>query len=143
MIVPDANLLLYAYDASALVHERARVWWEEALSSAEAVGLSWQTITAFIRIGTNSRAYKQPLSAREAVTIVEAWLAQSNVQVVVPSVRHWAILNRLIVESQAIGALVMDAHLAALAMEHGATLCTHDADFTRFEGLRIHDPLAT
>lgn len=143
MIVPDANLLLYAYDASAPMHERARAWWEEVLSSVETVGLSWQTITAFIRIGTNPRAYTHPLSAREAVGIVQAWLAQPCAQIVTPSARHWEILNRLIVESQATGALVMDAHLAALAMDHGATLCTHDADFTRFKGLRMHDPLIT
>ena len=143
MIMPDANLLLYAYDASASNYEPARAWWEDALSSAETVGLSWQTIMAFIRIGTNPRAYTHPLSAQEAVEIVQAWLARPNAQIVTPSASHWEILNKLIVENQATGALVMDAHLAALAMEHGATLCTHDADFTRFKGLHTHDPLAT
>jgi toxin-antitoxin system PIN domain toxin len=141
VIVPDANLLLYAYDVSASAHERARSWWEEALSSSETVGLSWQTLTAFLRIGTNPRAYLRPLAVHEAVGIVQAWLAQPNAQIVTPSARHWDILQRLIVESQAIAGLVMDAHLAALAIEHGATLCTHDADFSRFQGLRTHDPL--
>jgi toxin-antitoxin system PIN domain toxin len=141
MIVPDANLLLYAYDTSAPLHGRARTWWEGTLLSGETVGLSWQTLTAFLRIGTNPRAYLRPLSAREAVDIVRGWLVQPSAQVVTPSARHWDILSRLMVESQVTGALVMDAHLAALAIEHGATLCTHDADFTRFQGLRTHDPL--
>ena len=74
---------------------------------------------------------------------MQAWLAQPSVQIVTPSTRHWDILHRLIVESQATGALVMDAHLAALAIEHGAILCTHDADFARFKALRTHDPLIT
>ncbi len=141
MIMPDVNLLLYAYDVSAPAHARARTWWEGTFSSGDTVGLSWQTLTAFLRIGTNPRAYVRPLSAREAVGIVQTWLAQPAAQVVTPTARHWDIFQRLIVESQATGGLVMDAHLAALAIEHGATLCTHDADFTRFPGLRMHDPL--
>ena len=141
MIVPDANLLLYAYDASSPEHGRARSWWEEALASPETVGLSWQTITAFVRIGTNPRAYTRPLSALEAAEIVGAWLEQPNAQVIAPTTRHWSVFGRLIVDSQATGPLVMDAHLAALAIEHGATLCTHDVDFARFKELRVYDPL--
>jgi toxin-antitoxin system PIN domain toxin len=142
MMTPDVNLLLYAYDSSAPDHARAKDWWEEALSSAETVGLSWQTMTAFIRISTNPRAYTHPLSAREAAAIVETWLAQPIVQTIAPSGRHWGIFSKLIVEAQATGPLVMDAHLAALALEYGATLCSHDADFSRFTGLRVFDPLA-
>jgi uncharacterized protein len=142
MMIPDANLLLVAYNRSAPQHERARLWWEQALSSMETVGLSWQSITAFIRIGTNPRAYTHPLSAPEAVAIVRDWLRQPNAQIVAPSARHWDIFSEMIIMSQATGALVMDAHLAALAVEYGATLCTHDADFTRFKGLQTHDPLA-
>ena len=141
MIIPDANLLLYAYDSSAPGHAPARLWWEQALSSTETVGLSWQIITAFIRISTNSRAYSQPLSAQEAIAIVQSWLDPRNVQTIVPTDRHWEIFHQLLVESQATGALVMDAHLAALAIEYGAMLCTHDVDFMRFKKLQVFDPL--
>lgn len=141
MIVPDANLLLYAYNISVPEHERARSWWEDALSANETVGLTWQTITAFIRIGTNPRAYPRPLSARASVQIVNAWLAQPVAQIITPTDRHWAIFRRLVVDGQCAGPLVMDAHLAALALEHGAVLCSHDADFTRFKGMRLFDPL--
>jgi toxin-antitoxin system PIN domain toxin len=141
MIVPDANLLLYAYNSSAPDHARAKDWWEQALSSDESVGLGWQTTTAFIRISTNPRAYAHPLSAREAAAIVQTWLDQPNAHAIVPTARHWGIFHQLIVEAQATGPLVMDAHLAALALEHGATLCSHDADFSRFKGLRVFDPL--
>ncbi|MCS7055073.1 MAG: PIN domain-containing protein [Thermoflexales bacterium] len=142
MIVPDANLLLYAYNASAREHGRAQAWWEEALSSEEAVGLSWQTLTAFIRVGTNPRAFPHPLSIAEAVDVVTSWLEQPNAQIITPSARHWPIYRQLLLEAQAAGPLAMDAHLAALAIEHGATLCTHDADFKRFDRLRVYDPIA-
>ncbi len=142
MIVPDANLLLYAYNASAPEHDRARVWWEDALSSEETVGLSWPTLTAFIRIGTNPRAFPRPFGIKEAVSIVGSWLQQPNAQIITPSAQHWSLLSRLLIESQVTGPLVVDAHLAALALEHGATLCTHDADFTRFKRLRLYDPVA-
>lgn len=142
MIVPDANLLLYAYNASAAEHERARLWLEDALSANETVGLAWQTITAFIRIGTNPRAYPRPFSSRAAVQIVREWLAQPVANIITPTDRHWAIFGQLVVEGQCAGPLVMDAHLAALTLEHGAVLCSHDADFARFKGVRRSDPLA-
>lgn len=141
MIIPDANLLLYAYNASAPEHDRARSWWEDALSSEETVGLSWQTLTAFVRISTTPRAYPRPLTIEEAVAVVSSWSEQPNAQLIVPGAQHWHLFSRLMVESRCTGPLVMDAHLAALTLEHGATLCTHDADFTRFARLRLHDPL--
>jgi toxin-antitoxin system PIN domain toxin len=142
MIMPDANVLLYAYNASANEHVRARAWWEDALQSGETVGLTWQTITAFIRIGTNPRAFPQPYTAREAAQIVDAWLEQPSVILVSPGPRHWEILSGLLVTGQISGPLVMDAHLAALAIEHGAVLASTDRDFTRFPRLRRVDPLA-
>lgn len=142
MIVPDANVLLYAYNQSAPQHAPARDWWEAALSASETVGLCWQTVTAFVRIATNPRAFTHPLSAGEAVDIVSEWLAQPVVQLIAPGGRHWGILGRLLIDSQITGPLVMDAHIAALAIEHGATLCTSDADFSRFANLRTMNPLA-
>lgn len=141
MILADANLLLYAYNADAAGHESSRQWLEASLSSAEPFALSWQTITAFIRISTNIRAFPQPLSIREAIEIVTEWLERPNVTVLQPGARHWEILARLLDEGQVSGALVMDAHLAALAIEHGATLLTTDRDFARFNNLRVINPL--
>lgn len=141
MILADANLLLYAYNADAPRHESSRQWFEAALSSAEPFALSWQTITAFIRISTNVRAFPRPLSIREAIEIVAEWLERTNVTILQPGARHWEILARLLDEGQVSGALVMDAHLAALSIEHGATLLTTDRDFARFNNLRVINPL--
>jgi uncharacterized protein len=141
MITPDANLLLYAYNQSAPEHADARAWWEQTLSSPDAVGLSWQAITAFLRISTNPRAFPHPLSIDEAADAVTAWLGCPQVVLLAPGPRHWAILDRLLRDEQATGPLVMDAHLAALAIEHGATLAAHDRDFARFTGLSLLDPL--
>lgn len=141
MILPDANLLLYAYNTDAEHHFRARRWLESSLSGAQLFGLSWQTITAFIRIGTNPRAFPNPLKISEATEIVSSWIARPSVTILVPGERHWEILSGLLAEGQAYGPLVMDAHLAALAIEHGATLHTTDKDFSRFSGLQVINPL--
>jgi toxin-antitoxin system PIN domain toxin len=141
VIVIDANILLYAYDSASLDHEAARNWLEDALAGYEAVGLSWVTLLAFLRISTNPRARKDPYSLAEANAIVSQWLDRAIASVVHPGERHWEILKDLLVEGQASGRLVTDAHLAALAIEHGATLCSTDRDFTRFPGLRLLNPL--
>ena len=141
MILVDANLLIYAYDSSSPSHGLARGWLEEALSGFDPVCLSWQTILAFLRIITHSRVFERPLLAHEAVATVDSWLEQPAVRLLEPGERHWQILKRLLPEAQARGPLVMDAHLAALAIEHGATLCSSDRDFSRFRGLRVVNPL--
>ena len=141
MILIDANLLLHAYNSSSDHHQAARRWLEVAFSQPEPVRLAWVTVLAFLRIGTNPRAFEYPLSTAEASAIVSEWLEQPAVAILDPGERHWTILSGLLRTAQACGALVMDAHLAALAIEHGATLCTSDRDFTRFSGLRISNPL--
>ena len=141
MILVDANLLLYAYNASTEHHAAARTWLEKTLSGSQPVRLAWVTLLAFLRIGTNSRVYPHPLTVAEAVSAVSEWLKVPAVAILEPGEGHWEILAGLITANQASGALVMDAHLAALAIEHGATLCTTDQDFSRFPGLRILNPL--
>lgn len=143
MILIDANLLLYAYDSSSAHHERARDWLSSLLSNPEPVGLAWVTILAFLRIGTDRRLRNEALSVTEASEIVTSWIDRPNATILNPSERHWEILQRLLKQGQAAGRLVMDAHLATLAIEHSATLATSDRDFTRFPGLRILDPLET
>jgi toxin-antitoxin system PIN domain toxin len=142
VILVDANLLLYAYNPSFERHERARLWLEGILSRPDPVRLSWITILAFLRIATNSRAFEHPLSIDEGIAIVSQWLDRPMVDILEPGERHWEILRGLLAKTQLRGALVMDAELAALAIEHGATLYTTDRDFGRFEKLRTVDPLA-
>jgi len=141
VILLDANLLLYACNEADDHHADARAWLEGALAGQEEVRLAWVTILAFLRIGTNPRAFEQPLSIQEAVGHVSAWLAQPVVGIIEPAERHWSILSGLLPSAQAKANLVMDAHLAAMAIEYGATLCTSDRDFTRFQGLRLRYPL--
>jgi toxin-antitoxin system PIN domain toxin len=143
MIVVDANLLLYAYNPSAGQHEKARAWLEAVISGTEPVGLAWAVILAFVRISTNPRAFPKPLTVVEAVVIVSEWMAQPVVRVVEPTDRHWALLAQVLEGAQAKGPLVTDAHLAALAIEHGATLYSTDSDFARFSRLRWRNPMVT
>lgn len=143
MILPDANLLLYAYHPRAEQHEASRAWLEGALSGAELVRFPWLTLWAFLRISTNPRVFEQPLSTAEAGTAVSSWLARPNVGILEPGERHWEILRRLLEEGQVAGPLVTDAALAALAIEHGATLHTTDRDFSRFTGLKWKNPIAS
>jgi uncharacterized protein len=141
LILVDANLLLYAYHVGAPQHAPAKRWLEEALSGADSVALSWSAILAFLRIGTNPRVFERPYRADEAVAIVQAWLDAPTVSVLEPGERFWDILRGLLVEARAEGPIVSDAALAALAIEHGATLCSTDRDFRRFPGLKLRDPL--
>jgi toxin-antitoxin system PIN domain toxin len=143
MILCDANLLLYAYNVDSADHAKAKEWLEGELSSPSLFYLSWQTITAFIRISTNHRAFPRPLSIEEAVKIVSSWLERPQCRVLTETEQHWEIFAGLLATEKAVGPLVMDAHLAALAVEHGTTLATTDRDFARFSGLKIINPLAS
>lgn len=136
----DANILLYAYDKSAIHHETCRAWLESVFNAADTIALPWQTILAFVRISTNPRAVKNPLSNTQACDIVATWLERPNVAVVNAADRFWNILHQQILDAQVSGPLVTDAALAALAIEQGATLCSTDRDFRRFEGLKLVDP---
>lgn len=137
----DANLLLYAHDPRAVQHDASRAWLESVLSGSEMVRFAWLTLWAFLRIATNPRVYERPLSATEAETLVSSWLAQPVAGILEPGDRHWEILRTLTRSGQATGALMMDAAIAAIAIEHGATLCTTDRDFSRFPGLTWINPL--
>jgi uncharacterized protein len=139
--IPDVNLLLYAYDSEAPLHEQAREWLEQTLSGSETVGLAWVTLLGFIRISTSPHTGLAPWSTEQALDAVDSWLAQPVASVVHPTARHPAVLRDLLAPLGTGGNLTSDAHLAALAIEHGATLCSHDNDFSRFAGLRWSDPL--
>jgi toxin-antitoxin system PIN domain toxin len=141
VILIDANLLLYAYHERAEQHASSRAWLEAALSGPELIRFAWLTLWAFLRIGTNPRVFERPFSTSEAEAVVSSWLAQPAAGILEPGERHWEIVGALMREGQAAGPLVMDAVIAAIALEHGATLCTTDRDFSRFAGLKWTNPL--
>lgn len=143
MILVDANILLYAYDSDSASHAGAKKYLQERLSERPVVAFAWLSILAFLRIGTNPRLRQSPLSMAEASGHVRSWLTRRNVSVLEAGPRHWEILDGLLREAKVTGNLVSDAHLAALAIEHGANLITSDHDFARFPGLRWEDPLGT
>lgn len=142
MIVSDVNLLLYAYDSSSAHHPRARSWLEARLSGVEAFGFAWTTLLAFLRLSTSPHIFESPFPVDEALDVVDAWLAAPCSTVLQPGPRHTVLLRQLLVPAGTAGNLTSDAHLAALALEHDAELCSADADFSRFAGLRWSNPLA-
>lgn len=142
MILVDANLLLYAIDQDSPHHVEARSWLEETLSSTVRVGLAWVSILAFLRVSTRGDIFQQPLEAEEAMSYVDSWLALPAVEAVAPSERHWAVLRNLLAVTGTLGNLTSDAHLAALALEHGCAVYSTDNDFKRFPGVEHVNPLA-
>lgn len=142
MILIDANLLLYAYHPRDERHAAAKRWLESVLSGVEPVRFAWLSLWAFLRIATNPRVFDRPLLPSEADKAVSSWLARRVTGILEPDERYWEILRNLLHGDQVKGPLVMDAALAALAIEHGATLHSTDEDFSRFAGLRWRNPLA-
>ena len=140
MVVVDANVLLYAVDTASAHHEPALAWLDHALGGAEAVGLAWAVLLAFIRVGTNVAVLPHPMSVEVATGQVERWLAAPAAVVVHPSARHAALLRGLLGHAGTAGNLTTDAHLAALAIEHGAEIVSYDRDFARFHGVRHRLP---
>lgn len=136
----DANVLLYAVNRSAREHRAARRWLAEALAGGEAVAFPWTVILAFIRLATHPAVFPRPLMAEQATQACERWLAAAPALVVEPTGRHLALLAGLLAHTGTAGNVVGDAHLAALALEHGATVVSFDRDFARFEGLRSRRP---
>lgn len=141
MTLIDVNLLLYAYDADSPRHAAARSWLAAELSSGRPIRLALISVLAFVRIASDRRVFTQPLAPSEACVLVESWLERPNVRLLQPGPRTWQLLGRLCDAGQARGPMVMDAHLAALALEHGARVATTDRDFTRFPDLEILNPI--
>jgi toxin-antitoxin system PIN domain toxin len=140
--VPDLNLLIYAVDRDSPLHRSALRWWNGTLSGTETVGLAWAVLLGFVRLTTNPRVVRTPLQAGEALDYLDRWLAHPVTTVIDPTPRHGALLRELLAVTGTAANLVADAHLAALAIEHGGTVCSADHDFGRFPGLSWTDPLA-
>lgn len=142
MILLDINVIVYAAMKSAVDHEAYRTWLERALGGYEPVGVTDVVLSGFVRIVTNPRVFRQPLSATDAFAFVDALRGQPNVIRIAPGPRHWELFRALCTALSAKGNLVADAYLAALAIEAGCEWITTDRDFARFEGLRWRHPLA-
>lgn len=143
MIIVDANLLIYAVNQDAPLHHKAKTWLQDVLSGSETVGLSWIVLLAFLRITTRPGLLRSQLPLKAAFALVDSWLAEPVVTLVDPGARHLRELRNVLEPLGSAGNLVSDAHLAALAIEHGAELCSSDDDFRRFPGLKFRNPLSS
>lgn len=141
MILPDLNVLLYAYNAQAPQHGRAREWWETTLNGRELIGLPHEVSLGFVRIATNPRLGQCAVSLVAARAVVDSWLGAPPVRILLPKEDHTQRVCDLMARSQCSGALASDASLAVYAIENRAMLCTNDADFARFPGLDWKNPL--
>ncbi len=142
MKLVDLNVLLYAVNRSAPQHEAVRSWWEAALSDDEPIGLPWIVLLGFLRLATNAQVFPEPLTPAQAMDRVETWVTCLKTRLVEEAEEHWRILKELLEETGTAGNLTTDAHLAALAISHGATLVSCDADFGRYRRLRWESPLS-
>lgn len=140
MVVPDANVLLYAVNSASAHHEESLEWLDRSLAGAEAVGFSWVVLLAFIRVSTNRSVLPEALDVGDSTAQVQAWLSAPAAVQPEPTVRHAEVLRGLLLDSGTAGNLTTDAHLAALAIEHGGTIVSYDRDFGRFTGVRHQLP---
>lgn len=141
MIIPDINLLVYAHNDAAPGHAAARAWWESCLNGSGPVGLPWVVVAGFLRLMTHPRVLERPMAVAMAVAQVRAWLDQSPARIVHPGEKFEGIFLGYLEQLGTAANLTTDAQLAALAVEHQAVLCSNDADFARFPGLRWTNPL--
>lgn len=141
MILPDLNLLLYAYNPHMPQHERACRWWEQVLNGDELIGLPHEILSGFVRIATHPRLGAAAVALQAARTVVESWLEVPQARVLSPDALHFSRVLNLLQQAQARGSLVSDAVLAAYALQHRACLYTNDGDFARFPGLNWKNPL--
>ncbi len=142
MTLVDANLLLYAYDSASPHHEVSKRWLAAELSSGRTISFALVTLMAFVRIASDPRVFNRPLTPEDACGLIEEWLEQPSTRLLQPGRRTWKILSELCTNGQARGPMVMDAHLAALALEYGVPVATTDRDFLRFADIDIVNPVA-
>lgn len=142
MIVPDINLLLYAMHKESDHHDAAWMWWESALRGSEHIGFGWSVLTGYVRVATNHRSMSLPITVEQAFSHTRAWLAAPRTRLLSPGVEHLHVMERLLAPLGRGGNLVTDAHIAALAIEHGGTVYSADTDFGRFDRVQWVNPLA-
>lgn len=140
MKLVDLNVLLYVVNRDAVHHEPALTWWRNTLREDEPIGLAWVVLFGFLRLTTNPAIYPDPLDTETALEKIDTWLALDQIRLIRETEDHWHILRDLLAEIGTAGNLTTDAHLAALAISHGATLVSFDNDFARFHRLRWKSP---
>ena len=137
MRTPDVNVLLYAVNSDSAQHKTATSWLAESFARPQGIGFGWMALLGFLRLSTRTGIFARPLGTEQALSVVDIWLSQPTASILNPTDRHAGVLGRLLLGAGSAGNLVSDAHLAALAIEHGAELGTFDRDFARFAGLRL------
>lgn len=142
MILVDANILIYAVDRTVPQHDRASAWLEDQLNGSARVGIPWESLSAFLRIATHPRVMVRPFAAADAWAVVRAWLEVPLVWTPTATERHVDVLGTLLERHRVTGNLVHDAHLAAIAIQHGLEICSADTDFARFPEVTWRNPLA-
>ena len=141
MIIPDTNLLLYAYNADSEFHSRANGWWQSILQGNETVGIPAVVSVGFVRIATNPTFAGRRMTLEESLSLVDTWFNYPHITELIPAAGHFALFRRILETADVGGKLATDAHIAALAIENDAELHSNDNDFGRFSGLRWHNPL--
>lgn len=141
MIIPDVNLLIYAYDATSPHHSAASTWWSKRMEGPEEIGLTTVVVFGFVRISTSSRVFQNPLTVAEATARVESWLARPQVRIIEPSPNHIRDVFALLAHTGTAANLTTDAQIAALALQEKALIHSNDTDFQRFPEVRCHNPL--
>ncbi len=142
MLVPDVNLLVYAYDSGSPFHARAKAWWEETLSSGGSVGIPWIVVLAFTRLMTHPTLSENPMTIAQVRRRVDEWLAVPQTLLLVPRQTTLGHVFDLLESVGTGGNLSTDALIAAHALESGGVVCSNDTDFSRFKGLRWMNPLS-
>ncbi len=142
VIIPDLNLLVYAFNASARAHPQALRWWEDLLNSDTFVGIPWIVLLGFLRLMTGRHVLVDPYTSAEALERAAQWFEQPNVLLLPATSRTMDLTYELISDHRLAGAMITDAAIAAAALEHRAAVHTNDTDFARFPGLRTHNPLS-
>jgi toxin-antitoxin system PIN domain toxin len=143
LIIPDVNLLVYAYNTDAPFHPQARRWWEACVAGSQPVGIPWAVALGYLRLMTNARVHPRPLTMAVALGHLRLWLEQPSVLILQPGPRHLGILTGFCEAGTLSAPLLTDAHIAALAIENQAIVHSNDSDFSRFAGLRWINPLAS
>ena len=142
MKIVDVNILLYVTNTAAEAHRRVKGWWDIALEGNEPIGLTWHAIIGFVRISTTPKMFPQPLSVEQALAKIAAWIGHANTRIIQETAEHAQLFAELLTAIGTAGKVTSDAHLAALAISHNATLVSCDTDFARFRRLKWENPLA-
>jgi toxin-antitoxin system PIN domain toxin len=141
MIIPDVNILVYAYDSTSPWHERGRKWWHQTLVGSESVGIPAVVIMAFIRLMTHTSLSGNPMAVSRARVIIDSWMAVDGVRVLAPTWETLSLMMDLLEEAGVGGSLSTDALIAAHALEQRASVWSNDVDFKRFPGVKVRNPL--